>query len=83
VLIYVFLGVFVMKKVSAKQKMLNYLTKKSGKNTFSVEQGRTLFKVDNVSARISELRQDGYKIKSVLKKTKAGMTRVYQYGARA
>ena len=49
-----------MTKLSAKQKMLNYLTKKAGYNTFSVAQGRKLFGVQNVSARIDELRQEGH-----------------------
>jgi biotin operon repressor len=66
------------KKLSTKQKMLAFLQKKTGQNTFTVAQARNLFKVVNVSARISELRQDGYKIKTVEKKTKAGTTTAYQ-----
>ena len=46
--------------VSAKQKMLNYLNKSEGYNTFSVAQGRKLFGIQNVSARIDELRQEGH-----------------------
>lgn len=69
------------KKLSTKQKMLTFLKKKTGQNTFTVAQGRNLFKVVNVSARISELRQDGHKIKLVAKKTKAGTTSVYQLAA--
>ena len=51
-----------MVKLSAKQRMLNYLMKKTGYNTFSTAQGRHLFGVKNVAARISELRQEGYAV---------------------
>ena len=52
-----------MSKLSAKQKMLNFLTKKTGVNTFTTTYGRRLFGVKNIAARISELRQDGYTIR--------------------
>ena len=69
-------------KLSTKQKMLTFLKKKTGQNTFTVAQGRNLFKVSNVSARISELRQDGHKIKTTVKTTKSGnTTSVYQLAA--
>jgi len=51
-----------MVKLSAKQRMLNYLMKKTGYNTFTTAQARRLFGVHNVSARISELRQEGYAV---------------------
>jgi hypothetical protein len=51
-----------MKKLSAKQRMLQTLTKTSGYNTFSVAQARVRFGVKNVAARISELRKEGYAI---------------------
>lgn len=51
-----------MKKLSAKQRMINALTQSTGHNTFSVAQGRTRFGVKNVTARIAELRQEGYPI---------------------
>lgn len=47
-------------KLSAKQKMLNALKQKEGYNTFTVEQGRRRFGVQNVSQRIEELRKEGY-----------------------
>ncbi len=47
---------------SAKQKMLNFLTKDEGRNTFSTAQARNYFGIENVAARIHELRQDGYPI---------------------
>jgi hypothetical protein len=51
-----------MVKLSAKQRMLNYLMKKSGYNTFTTAQARRLFGVQNIAARISELRQEGYAV---------------------
>lgn len=51
-----------MKKLSAKQRMLQTLTKTSGYNTFSVAQARVRFGIKNVAARISELRKEGYAI---------------------
>ena len=49
-------------KLSAKQRFLNFLMKKSGYNTFSTAQARARFGVKNISARIAELRQEGYPI---------------------
>lgn len=51
-----------MKKLSAKQRMIDVLTRATGYNTFSVAQGRARFGVKNVTARIAELRQEGYPI---------------------
>ena len=51
-----------MKKVSAKQRILNYLSKSEGYNTLSVAQARARFGIQNVSARIDELRQEGHVI---------------------
>ena len=45
-------------RISAKQKMVNYLSKTEGYNTFSVAQGRKLFGVQNITARSDELRQE-------------------------
>jgi len=52
----------IMAKLTAKQKMLATLSKKTGYNTFTVAQGRVRFGVTNVAARINELRNDGYSI---------------------
>ena len=49
-------------KLSAKQRMLNALSKSEGYNTFSTEQARRRFGVQNVSARIEELRKEGHVI---------------------
>jgi gamma-glutamylcyclotransferase (GGCT)/AIG2-like uncharacterized protein YtfP len=48
-----------MTKLSAKQKMLNYLSKSEGYNTLSVAQARARFGIQNVAARIDELRKEG------------------------
>jgi predicted transcriptional regulator len=49
-------------KLSAKEKILNYLSKTGGYNTLSTAQARARFGIQNVSARIDELRQDGHVI---------------------
>ena len=49
-------------KISAKEKILNYLSKTEGYNTLSTAQARARFGIQNVSARIDELRQDGHVI---------------------
>lgn len=48
--------------MSVKEKLLAFLQKDGGRNTFSVAQARAMFKIENVSARIHELRNDGYSI---------------------
>jgi hypothetical protein len=53
---------FYMKKQSAKSRILSALTKSEGYNTFTTEQAQRRFGITNVSARISELRQEGYAI---------------------
>lgn len=48
--------------MSVKQKLLTFLTKTEGRNTFSVAQARAMFGIQNVSARILELRNEGFPI---------------------
>jgi hypothetical protein len=48
-----------MTKLSAKQKMLNFLSKSEGYNTLTTAQARARFGIQNVAARIDELRQEG------------------------
>jgi predicted transcriptional regulator len=48
------------KQLSAKQKILNYLSKSEGYNTLTTAQARARFGIQNVSARIDELRQEGH-----------------------
>ena len=67
-----------MTKLSAKQKMLAALKKKEGYNTFTVKQAQRRFGIKNVSARIDELRQEGYCIYTNTKKLEDG-TRVSYY----
>jgi len=43
------------------EKVINYLAKG---NTLTSKQARSRFKIQNLRARISELRDDGYKIDS-------------------
>jgi predicted transcriptional regulator len=45
---------------SAKTKILNYLSKTEGYNTLTVAQARAKFGIQNVSARIEELRKEGH-----------------------
>jgi len=52
----------IMTKLSAKQRLINFLSKKEGYNTLSTAQARARFGIQNVSARIDELRQEGHVI---------------------
>jgi len=72
---------FFMKKLTAKEKMLQALTKKEGYNTFSVAQARTRFGISNVAARIAELRTEGYAIYTNIKSRADGSkVAVYRLG---
>jgi predicted transcriptional regulator len=62
-----------MTKLSAKQRMLNALSKTEGYNTFTVEQARRRFGISNVSARIDELRQEGHVIYTNTKRNADGV----------
>jgi len=48
--------------MSAKQKVLSYLTKDSDYNTLTAAQMRAKFGVQNASATINELRKEGHAI---------------------
>lgn len=63
--------------MTAKQKILNALTKKEGA-TLSVAQAKSRFGIVNVRARVSELRKDGHNIVSDTKTAKDG-TKSYFY----
>jgi hypothetical protein len=54
-------------KMTAKQRLLSFLSKKDGYNTFSVAQARARFGIKNVAARIAELRNEGYAIYTNMK----------------
>jgi len=47
------------KQLSAKAKILNFLSKTDGYNTLTTAQARARFGISNVAARIDELRQEG------------------------
>ena len=49
------------KQLTAKQKIVNYLNKHSDRG-LTVSQARSMFRIQNVSARIDELRQEGHVI---------------------
>lgn len=62
--------------MSSKTAILKYLSK--GK-TLSTKQARTLFKIQNVAARIYELREDGQPIMTHMQPTKSGRNKaIYQ-----
>ena len=48
--------------MSAKAKILSYLSKSDGYNTLTVNQARARFNVQKVAARINELREEGHAI---------------------
>ena len=58
--------------MNAKQKLISYLTKTNGHNTFTVAQARNMFKIRNVTARIAELRREGHCIYTNSKKLEDG-----------
>lgn len=67
---------------SVNDRMLAFLQKTEGANTFSVKQGRRLFRVENVSARIAELRQAGHPIyTNMVRNGRGEKTAVYHLGA--
>ena len=62
-------------KLSVKERLLAFLSKTSGYNTFSVAQAQ-------VTARIAELRQDGHAIYTNTKRRSDGSkVSVYRLGA--
>jgi predicted transcriptional regulator len=66
------------KNLSAKQKILNYLSKTGGYNTLTVAQAQARFGIQNVSARIDELRQEGNVIYTNMK-TRGDGSKVASY----
>ena len=65
-------------KVSVKSRMLAFLQKKTGYNTFSAAQATARWGVRNVSAVIASLRNDGYAIYSNPRRRADG-SRVHVY----
>ena len=64
--------------MSAKQKILNYLSKEGPYNTLTVAQAQSRFGITNVGARIEELRAEGHCIYTN-KKTLADGRRITYY----
>ena len=62
---------------SVKEKMLTFLSKENGFNTFTVAQARARWGVTNVAARINELRQEGNTIYTNTKKLEDGRSVQY------
>jgi hypothetical protein len=70
-----------MTRLSAKQRILNFLAKREGYNTLSVAQARARFGIQNVTARIDELRQEGHCIYTNTKRRADGTkVSVYRLG---
>jgi hypothetical protein len=65
------------KQLSAKEKIVNYLSKNDNYG-LTVNQARTRFGIQNVSARIEELRKEGHVIYTNTK-TRADGTKFYIY----
>lgn len=61
-----------MENLNVKDRMIAALKQKGGYNTFTVKQARRRFGIKNVSARINELRQEGYCIYTNKKTLKDG-----------
>jgi len=70
-----------MSKLSAKTRILNFLKKDGPYNTLTVAQAQSRFGVQNVAARIEELRNEGHVIYTNRKTTADGRTiNVYRMG---
>jgi predicted transcriptional regulator len=66
------------KNLSAKEKILKFLSKKDGYNTLTVAQAQARFGIQNVSARIEELRNEGHVIYTNMK-TRGDGSKVASY----
>lgn len=66
---------------NAKTRLLTYLSKPDA--TLSVAQARARFKIANPTARISDLRKDGYNIVTEMREGRDGIERaVYKMAPR-
>lgn len=68
---------------TANERILTFLQKKGGTNSFSVKQGRRLFGVQNITARISELRQAGVPIATSMVRRKGERVAMYSLGTQS
>ena len=68
-------------RVSAKSRVLAFLTKTTGYNTLSVKQAQARFGILNVSATIAQLRAEGYAIYTNMKRRGDGSpVAIYRLG---
>lgn len=61
-------------KTTAKTKILGYFQRGTSR-TMTVAQARSMFKIKNITARISELRDDGYDIRTTMTEDRSGRER--------
>lgn len=66
--------------MSAKEKMLAALKQTSGYNTFTVAQAQRRFGIQNVTARIEELRKEGHCIYTNTKSVNGKKVNYYRLG---
>jgi predicted transcriptional regulator len=67
--------------VSAKSRILTFLSKTTGYNTLSVKQAQARFGIKSVSAVVSQLRNEGYAIYTNMKKRGDGTpVAIYRLG---
>lgn len=59
---------------NVKTRIIGYFQRGTDR-TMTVAQGRSMFKIKNVSARISELRADGYDIRTTMAEDRNGRER--------
>lgn len=64
-------------KTSSKSRILNFLSKQEGTNTFTEAQARSWFNISNVTARISDLRKEGYAVYLNTRKRTDGTVKSY------
>lgn len=64
--------------MSAKAKIISYLSKTTRNNTLTTEQARAKFHVKNVAARIYDLRKEGHAIVTEQKKQKGRIVNFYR-----
>jgi hypothetical protein len=65
---------------STKDKLVRYFMNPV-RNTLTVDRARSLFKVHNVSARVNELRQEGFSIYTNFKKVNGRKVKYYRLGS--
>jgi hypothetical protein len=64
--------------MNVKERLVKFFSKTEGINTLTTAQAKSWFGIENVSARISELRQEGYPIYTNVRTREDG-TKKYVY----